>query len=109
MPVMAYAAPFCMTLQGIPPQCIYDDARDCKHRAGQLSGICTVNINEITSATGAEKFCSVDSTRTPQCLYVDRNGCENSLSNGSICVNNTFKKMGEVQADPYADQPNRNF
>lgn len=109
LPGAVIAAPFCLTIQGIAPQCIYDDPASCKQRAAQLSGICTVNVDEVTSHTGAEKFCSVDATRIPQCIYADRTGCDNVQQAGSICVYNTFQQNKDDVADPFAADPNRNF
>lgn len=106
---LAIAAPFCVTVQGVPPDCIYDDTNACKLRAAQLSGVCTVNTHEITSHVGEEKFCSVDSTRVPQCMFVDRTACENAQNNGAVCVNNTFAKGYDDQIDPFAADPNRNY
>jgi hypothetical protein len=105
----ALASPFCVSVTGMPTECIYDDATPCKNRAAQLSGFCTINTSEITAAYGEEKFCIVDSSRVPQCIYVDRTLCESAQSNGSVCVNNNFKNVNEAQPDPFANDPNRNY
>lgn len=109
MPLIAIAAPFCVKVQGIREDCIYDDTSSCKTRAAQLSGICIVNTSEITMATGREKFCLVDSSRMPQCVYADRSGCEAAQRNESVCIINTFHKDNEEQADPFEVDPNRNY
>lgn len=105
----AIAAPFCVTTQGVPPDCIYEDTTSCRSRATQLKGVCTVNTNEITSAYGTEKFCMVDSTRVPQCIYTDRSSCEGAMNAGSVCVNNNFRNINEIQQDPFENDPNRNY
>lgn len=109
MPVQVMASPFCITVMGIPPECIYDDTALCRQRAAQLGGICTVNTKEITGAYGDEKFCIVDSSRVPQCIYADRSSCESAQNNGSVCVYNNFVNVNEEQPDPYAADPNRNY
>lgn len=109
LPLGVNAAPFCVTTQGLPPDCIYDDTASCRNRAFQLKGVCTVNTAEITTSYGTEKYCMVDSTRVPQCIYIDRSSCDSAVSGGSVCVNNTFRDINEEQPDPYQNDPNRNY
>ena len=108
-PGLASAAPFCVSTQGLPSECIYEDTTSCKARAFQLKGVCTVNAGEILTSYGSEKYCMVDSTRVPQCIYTDRNSCESAANNGSVCVNNSFQNVNEIQPDPYQNDPNRNY
>lgn len=108
-PISLHASPFCINVQGLSPDCIYDDTASCKQRAAQMGGACIVNVREITSFTGTEKFCMVDSARVPQCVYADRLACENAQNNGSVCVTNDFGHVKDVQADPFASDPNRNY
>jgi hypothetical protein len=77
LPGSAMAAPFCLTSQAIPPQCIYYDAGLCQRDAARqgASGECVVNTKEVrlTPSTGA--YCLVTSTVTSQCVYLDYDSC----------------------------------
>lgn len=109
LPGLAFAAPFCVTTQGLTPDCIYDDTTSCRARANQVRGVCTVNASEILTSYGQEKYCLVDSSRVPQCIYIDRSSCESAANSGSVCVNNSFQNVNEIQPDPYQNDPNRNY
>lgn len=100
------AAPFCVQVQGIPPECIYDDAVQCRKRAAELGGLCAPNAAEITIPAGTGRYCIVDSNRIVQCNYVDRTSCNNdAVRGGGACME--APNQG-VQPDPYRQDPNIN-
>ncbi len=100
----AWAAPFCVVVQGIPPQCMYHDARECWQRANQLHGVCNPNPEEITLPAGSNRFCFVDSSRASQCIYPDRGTCNrDAASKGGACIDN--RDVNPVQPDPYQADP----
>lgn len=108
LPASAWAAPFCVQSQGVPPQCDYYDAAQCRTRANELNGFCTANRSELVITSGGNnKYCLVLSSRHTQCLYADRNTCENdaSAANG-VCIEKTSQM---VQEDPYRYDVNRTY
>jgi hypothetical protein len=83
----AQAAPFCVEVEGIPPQCLYADARDCQTRANQLGGICSGNAQEISTPPGIGQYCVVSSGGAAQCIYADRGSClTDAMRRGGACV-----------------------
>lgn len=101
------AAPFCVTKQGLPLDCNYYDAVQCRNRAQQLSAVCTVNEAEITLQPGIGKYCVVNSSRVSMCSYTDRTTCDSdAMRSGGVCVDFPGKK---VQPNPYDIDPNSKY
>ncbi len=107
LPRPVNAAPFCVAIQGVPPECLYFDTNECKKRANELSGVCTVNPADFVLSKGDGRFCLVNSMRLSQCIYPDRATCDNAAGTANgICVDNT--KVG-VQPNPFANNPNQRY
>jgi len=76
MPIAASAAPFCLTISGTNPQCIYNDGNACEREAGRQNGACEINPAEIklpTSRVG--EFCVITAGHAAQCGYADGTSC----------------------------------
>jgi hypothetical protein len=103
----AEAAPFCVTVQGISPQCSYYDARECNTQAGLQKGVCTLNPGEPVMFVGTQTYCVVDSSRTALCEYADRGSCnDNASRSGAVCIAYSPKA---IQPDPYGLDPKRKY
>ena len=101
------AAPFCVQVQGITPQCHYYDTAECRQRAIELNGLCTANDKELTIRAGNAPYCLVDNSRSANCTYPDRRTCDRDASrNGGVCLDTT--PLG-VAGDPYRQEPGHNY
>jgi hypothetical protein len=97
----AFAAPFCVTVQGLPDQCIYADSGECGKRANQLGGICTANAQQVTTPPGPGSFCLAEGGRVVQCLYADRDSCTaDAQRRHGACIPASTPPQGSV--DPFA-------
>jgi hypothetical protein len=87
--VPAHAALFCVEAIGISPQCLYDDARQCRQQALRDSGTCLVNPKAVTSTIGGERFCVVTENGLARCIFSDVANCEREAQLGnSVCMRN---------------------
>lgn len=103
----ANASPFCVSQQGLNPECIYDDAVECRKRAEQMNGLCYANPIELHLQPGVGNFCVVYSNLTSSCIYSDRTSCNNdAVRNGGVCVE---APSGTIQPDPYSKDRNTNY
>jgi hypothetical protein len=101
VPVPALAEAFCVTVQGLPDQCIYADAAECQRRAFQLGGVCTANATTIVTPPGPGKFCLAEGGRAVACVYADRNTCiADAQRRHTACIPATAPPEGGV--DPFA-------
>jgi len=88
---IAQAAPYCLAIPGVPPQCLYTDARDCFRQAARQHANCSVNAAEIRLPAGAtDRFCLVQNGPVVDCSYADRRSCDaRAPALGGICVDRT--------------------
>lgn len=108
LPACLQAAPFCVSIQGVPPQCYYYDAAQCQRESFRLLGICTANPDEFVVLSGTAAYCVVNSNHYALCAYSDRATCEKqAYSSGEVCIDNTAS-LGK-QPDIYRLDPNRNY
>jgi hypothetical protein len=107
-PCSAQAATFCLRQQGGQPQCLYDDAAECRRRAGQINGLCTVNPDIMPVLPTNGKICLITSGLAVSCLYIDRGSCEKEAQRkkDAVCVDST--QQG-VQTDPHRENPARQY
>jgi hypothetical protein len=97
----AVAAPFCVTVQGLPDQCVYVDGAECQQRAFQLGGVCTANAKEITTPPGPGSFCLAAGGHVVACNYVDRESCQQDAARQhTACIPATAPPNAAV--DPFA-------
>jgi len=102
-----HAAPFCVSQQGLNPECIYTDAIECRKRAAQMNGLCYANPAELNLQPGIGKYCVVYSDHTSSCIYTDRTSCDNdAVRNGGLCVE---APNSNVQQDPYSKDRNTTY
>lgn len=76
-PAAALAAPFCVAVPGLPPQCNYVDPSVCQRDAGHQGGSCTVNGAEVRLPVSALKrsYCVVYPGGHASCDYASYNSC----------------------------------
>ena len=101
-PHMALAAPFCLTNQVLPPQCIYYDAADCQRDARQQNSACVNNPQEFRLSRGGGQYCVITSSQTSVCAYGDRGTCaQEAARQHGTCVD--APRPGAVGVpDPYS-------
>lgn len=101
-PASVLAAPFCVSTQALPPQCIYVDPSNCQRDAQQQGGVCTVNTAEFKPPPGLGQYCVVTPGLVSLCVYPDRSSCmADAQSRHGACVKApTVAPYGAP--DPYA-------
>ncbi len=86
VPHAALAAPFCVEIAGVPPQCLYTDAAICRSDAQRQKGVCGVNLKEISPPPG-QRFCSVSNGPAIECLFADRRSCDTAATGRKgVCI-----------------------
>ena len=87
LPGSAHAAPFCLSNQSVPPQCIYTDPASCERESARQGGVCVANPAEVHLSSGVGQYCLVTATQASFCVYSDRSTCANdALRQGGACV-----------------------
>jgi len=71
----AFAAPYCIQNQSLPPQCNYFDPSQCQRDAARQGGVCSANAQQFTMQRGIGQYCVVTSGGASNCSYVDRGTC----------------------------------
>jgi hypothetical protein len=104
----AAAAPFCVQITGIAPECLYDDAALCRLRANQLKGLCVANPDELRIVTGNQRYCLVSGDRASLCQYADRQTCERDAAREgqAACIDNV---PAGGPGDPFRTEPARRY
>jgi hypothetical protein len=103
----AAAATFCLRQQGGQPDCLYEDASECRRRAFQINGLCSVNPDILLINPTNGKYCLVTSGRAVLCHYTDRDSCEQAAQRQSaVCIDST--QQG-AQPDPHREVPGRQY
>jgi hypothetical protein len=98
----AAAAPFCLTSQVVPPQCIYFDASNCEREARRQNAVCSANPRELKLTTGIGQYCVVTTSQISTCTYADRQSCATDAARqqGTCVIAPTRAPMG--LPDPYS-------
>ena len=96
------ASPFCVSIQGIPSQCIYADGRQCQIRAQQLGGVCSANPAEVKGTPGPGQFCLVVQNSASICAYPDRTSCEVEAARKHTACIEAPGPLPDRSADPFA-------
>lgn len=98
-PASGHAALYCVEAIGITPQCLYDDARQCRQQAQLASGTCMANPAAITATIGGERFCVVGFNGLARCIFMDVSNCQKeALLDNSVCMRNTQQQN---EKNPY--------
>jgi hypothetical protein len=83
----AEAAPFCLQIAGVAPQCVFHDVSSCTRQALRMNAVCGINPKELMAPTVGQRFCQVENGPVFQCLYADRRSCEAvTARTGGICI-----------------------
>ncbi len=102
VPQPAGAAPFCIAQQGMTPQCMYYDARDCEREAKRQNMYCSANAKELKVRTGTGQYCLVTSVGTSLCVYPDRTTCSNDATRQHGICTDAIKIAPARTPDPYS-------
>ncbi len=107
-PPKAAAAPFCVQVTGIPAECIYDDAAQCRTRARQLKGTCAANPAELHILRGSARYCLVTSGRATECIYPDYQSCDQDAQRDgqAACLDNPPTAQSP---DMFRTEPGRRY
>lgn len=97
----AFAAPYCVSVQGLPDQCMYVDGQECQKRAVQLGGVCKSNPADIVAQSGPGQFCLVIGGQSTLCIFPDRNSCQAEASRRNTACVQTAPPPQEA-VDPFA-------
>ena len=98
----AAAAPFCVTNQAVPPQCIYHDAAICARDARQQGGTCATNPKEFKLAAGAGQYCVITTSQISLCEFADRNTCaQEATRQHGTCIDAPQRRAFGTP-DPYS-------
>ena len=96
------AAPLCVDVQGIPPQCLYVDLAACEKEALRQGGVCMANPAELLTQPGSGQFCLVESGLVTTCVYPDRTTCRaEAARRGAACVQANQEPGGQPNIDPF--------
>ncbi|HUN40887.1 MAG TPA: hypothetical protein VMU81_11390 [Acetobacteraceae bacterium] len=71
----AFAAPYCIQSQALPPQCNYYDPSQCQADANRQGGVCAANPHETALQPGIGQYCVVTAGGASNCSYADRGTC----------------------------------
>ncbi|HTW71819.1 MAG TPA: hypothetical protein VME47_18185 [Acetobacteraceae bacterium] len=71
----AFAAPYCVQSQALPPQCDYYDPSLCQENANRQGGVCAENPQEARLQPGIGQYCVVTAGGASNCSYADRGTC----------------------------------
>lgn len=103
MPAAAWAAPFCIKSEMLPPQCIYQDVQQCDREALRQNATCAANPDEITLTPGNGRYCVVTSAHVSLCAYGDRTTCaRDAATQGGTCTDAPPSILGRGVPDPYS-------
>lgn len=103
----AQAGAFCLKPPGQQPQCLYDDAGECRRRAAQLNGVCTANPDVLTITATNGQFCLVTTGGATLCAYLDRGSCDReAVRKNGVCIDSTVQG---VQPDLHRELPGRQY
>lgn len=81
----AHAAPLCLDIQGIAPQCQFVDPDQCNREARRQHGRCILNPAEPMQAIGTSPYCAAESGIL-SCVYGDRASCMSGAGGQRLCV-----------------------
>jgi hypothetical protein len=98
----AQGAPWCVSTQALPPQCMFYDPRQCQLVAGQQGGLCVPNGNVHAVRSQLGQYCLVVAGATPACNYVDEGTCaREAKQQGGACVLSSEPTGPNLAPNPY--------
>lgn len=103
-PAAALAAPFCVAVVGLPPQCNYVDPSVCQRDAAHQGGTCTVNAAEVSLPSSPLKrnYCVVGIGGFTRCGYANYDDCyQAAIRQNGACTRAATSEAYGV-ANPYA-------
>jgi len=93
------AAPLCLEIQGIAPQCLHVDPAQCEREARAQGGRCRLNPAVSMQAIGGSSYCAVESGIL-MCIYGDRASCVTAGGAHRMCIPASLKAY--PNPDPYS-------
>jgi hypothetical protein len=83
----AMAAPFCVTVSGLPDQCLYVDPVQCQREAERQGGRCGANPDEFEAPVSALGYCLAQAGNVVSCVYPAYSDCQTDAKRqGGACI-----------------------
>jgi hypothetical protein len=98
----AFAAPFCVESEALPPQCNYYDAAQCQTDAARQGGICSANPQQLTLQPGIGQYCVTNSYGVSSCVYPDRGSCTDEAARENAACTAAPNVAPGRAPDPYS-------
>jgi hypothetical protein len=98
----AVAAPYCLTIPGATPQCMYVDGNQCQADAVRQNGACEVNSAEARMpASRMGEYCMMLPIGYTHCGYADGIACaKDALQQHGVCAKSAGTGAPQVP-DPF--------
>jgi hypothetical protein len=98
----AQAAPFCISNQVLPPQCMFYDAQQCANEAARQNAQCSPNLAEIRLSRGTGEYCVITSAGASVCAYADYQTCSTAAAQQhGACVQGNPNRAAR-EPNPYS-------
>ena len=95
------AAPYCLNVLGVPPQCIYVDPSLCQRDAGKQGGTCDPQAGPGFMAIGSGRYCLSTTPGVATCGYYNYEACNDEARRlKGACYFDPSKASGAP--NPYA-------
>lgn len=102
----ALAAPFCVTSQALPPQCIYDDPGLCQRDAAHQGGVCAANADAAIQVEGSAPYCLAVAGGPALCRFYDVRSCVlEARHHRTACITAPVAPATVAPAPPQQPQP----
>jgi hypothetical protein len=87
-PVAGFAAPFCLTIPGGTPMCMYYDGASCSKDANRQNGYCAPNPSEVrVKSSRVGSYCLVMPSGYSSCGYADGDTCgRDAIAQKGVCA-----------------------
>jgi hypothetical protein len=104
----AMAAPFCLSVPGAAPQCMYVDGNECQADANRQNGACVPNPSEnVLPTSRIGEFCMILPIGFTHCGYADGIACaQDALKQHGVCTKSAGTLPQQVP-DPFVPNAGR--
>ena len=106
--VSAMAAPYCLSITGAAPMCMYSDGNECQLEANRQNGACIPNPAEVKlPASRIGEYCMILPIGFTHCGYADGNACaRDALQQHGVCAKSAGAIPPQVP-DPFVPNAGR--
>jgi hypothetical protein len=99
------AAPFCLTILGMQPQCIYTDPNLCQREAAKQGGSCEPDAGPSFRTVGSARYCLSTAPGTGQCGYLTFEQCNEEARRQKGACYYDGSKVGAPNPYNYSNGP----